>query len=732
MRRWAAFVTVVLALAVALAWSEMRKVDARVGPEPVLNLVADSERELTRLPVAFAPLPDNEEIKIGNELEKSYAAWWRRDGDDAQNRAIEEYLQQVGAKVAAHAHRKLPYRFHYIPGLDFVNAFALPGGPVYVGGGLMALMDTEDELAAVIGHEIEHIDHYHCAERVQVEAALRRVPLGGLIAVPVEVFVAGYSKNQELEADGEGTRLATAASYSPQGAIQMFQAFERVYPTKNQRSDTPPEELSKVALETLEGYFRSHPLNAERIDQIQKMIAARELSARAQTTPFVLAYLFVTERAWRSLEAAQVRPYAFLTWKDKEKREAERVKQYEEARKLASQSLALKTDQPRATEILAVAQFALGDYSAATAAYNKLLPDYPAFADGVGRYADALAEEALVMQQYEKAIRLAKQCLELQPNQPATLKLLAEAQFWVSDFDGAGETCRKLKNMYPDAADKLRAYADGLAASFLAQHKYEEAAKLAAVSLDLSPGQAAALSTLAKAQFALANFQQAAPLYGQLLNIDPSNRDLVRQYADALSASGLTQRTAQEFQAWAAGLQPMALSQATDVRVESAGLMMLTGNNAPAQAIISEARERGSYTISPEALARLGWWYYRAGNSAMSGALTRQALMARPGDVAVRTAAAWVELEQGRFEIAARHFTASVRDTSSDSPLMGRALAHWRAHQIDDALEDFESVTKNAPEWRNPRWVGALFPASVARDVATLDSEWLRRQTARR
>jgi predicted Zn-dependent protease len=733
MRHWAAFATVVMALAAALVWSERRKVEARVGPEPVLNLIADSERELTRLPVAFAPLPDNEEIKIGKDLEKSSAAWWRRDGEGAQNRAVEQYLQQVGAKVAAHAHRKLPYRFHYVPSMDFVNAFALPGGPVFVGGGLMALMDTEDELAAVIGHEIEHIDHYHCAERIQVEAALRRVPLGGLIAVPVEVFVAGYSKTQELEADGEGTKLAAAASYSPQGAIQMFQAFERVYPTKGARSDTPPEELSKVALETLEGYFRSHPLNAERIDQIQKMIAGGQLPAGTQTTPFQLTYMFVTERAWRSLDAALVRPYPFQSWRDKQKREAERVKQFDEARKLASQSLELKTDQPRATEILAVAQFALGDDAAAVAAYNKLLPDYPTFADGVGHYADALAEEALETRQYQKAIRLAKQFLELQPNQPEALKLLAEAQFWTSDFDGAGETCRKLKNMYPEAADKLRVYADGLASTLWAQHKYEEAAKLASLSLDLNPAQAAALSTLAKAQFALANFQQAAATYRQLLETDPFNGDLVRQYADALSASGLNARTARDFQAWTESMQPPALSQATDLRVEAAGLMAMTGNDAPAQAIISEARVRGRMNrISPESLGRLGWWYYRAGNAAMSRTLTRQAVMARPGSVAVRTAAAWVELEQDQFEIATRHFTASVRDTSWNSPIMGRTLAHYRAHQLEDALEDFESVTKNAPEWRNPRWVGALFPASVARDVAALDAEWQRRQPPRR
>jgi hypothetical protein len=57
-----------------------------------------------------------------------------------------------------------------------------------VGGGLLERMDSEDELAAVIGHEIEHIDHYHCAERVPREEALRKIPLGGLVALPIEVF----------------------------------------------------------------------------------------------------------------------------------------------------------------------------------------------------------------------------------------------------------------------------------------------------------------------------------------------------------------------------------------------------------------------------------------------------------------------------------------------------------------------------------------------------------------
>src|SRR5439155_12696882 len=289
MKRWVAFGSVVFVVAGAIVWSEVRKIEAPVGPEPILNFVADGQRELTRLPVAFTPLGDSEEIKIGKQLEESYLTLWPQSGQEAQNRAMEKYVQQVGSRVAANAHRKLPYTFHYIPEPDFINAFALPGGPVFIGGGLMALMNTEDELAAVLGHEIEHIDHFHCAERVQVEAVLRRVPMRELAGVPVEIFAAGYSKSQELEADREATRLAAAASYSPNGAIRIFEAFERVYPTTSKRNGTPQGEFSEIARKTVEGYFRSHPLNTERIDQIQKMIAAGQMPAWSRMTPLPVA-----------------------------------------------------------------------------------------------------------------------------------------------------------------------------------------------------------------------------------------------------------------------------------------------------------------------------------------------------------------------------------------------------------------------------------------------------------
>jgi beta-barrel assembly-enhancing protease len=371
MKRWILLAGIVALGVAAVVVSERRKVDVSASPAALLYLVADTEQELTRMPVHFTRMSDAEEIRIGDELARMY------EGPDnevksASTVAVERYLNQVGAPLARRAHRRLPYRFHYIPGQYMVNAFALPGGHVYVGGGLLALMDSEDELAAVIGHEIEHIDHYHCAERAQQEEALRHIPLGGLVAIPITVFEAGYSKDQELEADREGTRLAVEAGYSPNGAIRMFEAFDRLYQQYRlggqARAKTPQEEVSRVTLETLEGYFRSHPLPSERIAQIQKLIASEGWPARSERD-LAVAYVFWTARAETALKA----------------------KKYQQAEQLAQQSLKTHPDQPEAYEVLARAQFAQAEFAGAASTYRKLLEGTPRKVSYVEAYAMALA-----------------------------------------------------------------------------------------------------------------------------------------------------------------------------------------------------------------------------------------------------------------------------------------------------------------------------------------------------
>jgi predicted Zn-dependent protease len=280
-----ALVVLVLGSLAAIYIAQHRKAEAEVGPAAIVHFIADTEHELSRVPAEATRMSDSEEIAIGDEMVRDHS--WLNEGEQA-NTPMAQYVRRVGLGVAAHAHRKLPYKIHYIEDEGLVNAFALPGGHVFIGSGLVRVMDTEDELAAVLGHEIEHIDHYHCAERYQFEAKLRHLQLGDLAAVaslPLEIFQAGYSKDQELEADREGTRLAVWAGYSPLGAVRLFEAFQAMEEHRSTPSTTPQEEAVRVAMGTLSGYFQSHPFAEERADQIRRMIASEHWEAKQQERP---------------------------------------------------------------------------------------------------------------------------------------------------------------------------------------------------------------------------------------------------------------------------------------------------------------------------------------------------------------------------------------------------------------------------------------------------------------
>jgi predicted Zn-dependent protease len=275
MKRLLLLILVLAAAVGALYYSARHRQEDRVGPEAMLNALADAQREVSRVPAAMTRISDEEEIAIGNTLAGHYASQY-----GLGEAAIQDYVTAVGRKVAGRARRKFDYKFHYVPDEGLVNAFALPGGHVFIGTGMLRLIKTEDELASVLGHEVEHIDNYHCVERYQLKARMHDLPLAELLAIPVELFQAGYGKEQELEADRDGTYLAVMAGYSPLGAVHLFERVGRMH-REQQRipADSPDQELSRVALAGIEGYFRSHPLPEERVNQIQRLIAARKWAA---------------------------------------------------------------------------------------------------------------------------------------------------------------------------------------------------------------------------------------------------------------------------------------------------------------------------------------------------------------------------------------------------------------------------------------------------------------------
>jgi len=291
MKRALALIVVLLVAGASLYFAQRRKREDTVSVNAVVNLAADWQSDLSRAPMHFTRLSDDQEVRIGGELAQEYLS--AQPDQTAEMAAMERYVNEVGTRVATHTRRKLAFRFHLIPDANTINAFALPGGHVFVGQGLLDQMTSEDELAFVLGHEIEHIDHYHAVERVQTEAQLKNLNLDFVAAIaqlPVSLWQVGYSKQQEFEADREGLRIAAAAGYSPGGAINLLERWTKLHGEYVIHSETPTGELSQLAIDGLRGYFRTHPLPSERLEQVNEVMAQDHLGMSKPLKPFHVEY----------------------------------------------------------------------------------------------------------------------------------------------------------------------------------------------------------------------------------------------------------------------------------------------------------------------------------------------------------------------------------------------------------------------------------------------------------
>lgn len=162
-----------------------------------------------------------------------------------QTRKIDGYLQRVGDQVAAHAQRKLPYQFRFDPDPGFKSAVALPGGQIFVGGGILAYLDSEDQLAAVLGHEIEHVALNHCRDRLIRVLSDQHLSADDAEKLDIELLMPGYEHDNEFAADREGVKLAMEAGYSANGAIRLLQTFlvlARQMPHRQSESEKNLEE----------------------------------------------------------------------------------------------------------------------------------------------------------------------------------------------------------------------------------------------------------------------------------------------------------------------------------------------------------------------------------------------------------------------------------------------------------------------------------------------------------
>jgi beta-barrel assembly-enhancing protease len=182
------------------------------------------------------------------------------------------YVDHIGQKIAATTSRSdLEWHFYVVNTSD-VNAFALPGGFIYVNRGLIEQADKLDQLAGTIGHEIGHVVRRHAVEQmkkqtganigVSLACTLTHICQNAVTQVVVNAagsaLFAKYSRADEAEADSEAVVNVVAAGYDPRGIPELFQILMR------ERQRAPSK---------LDAFFASHPLEESRITATEHQIA---------------------------------------------------------------------------------------------------------------------------------------------------------------------------------------------------------------------------------------------------------------------------------------------------------------------------------------------------------------------------------------------------------------------------------------------------------------------------
>lgn len=221
----------------------------------------------------FVMMSEDSEINIGRTNHPKIIAEYGRYEDEA----LQQYVKSVGEKLAIVSHRKdLVYRFTVLDSPE-INAFALPGGYIYITRGLMAYLNSEAELAAVLGHEIGHVTARH---GVRQQSAAQVANIGytiGAILVPQlrggpsqdllnmmgGALLSGYGREHELESDGLGAEYLARAGYDPKAMLDVIRVL------KNQASFAESEAKRQgKEPRVYHGVFASHPDNDTRLQSV--------------------------------------------------------------------------------------------------------------------------------------------------------------------------------------------------------------------------------------------------------------------------------------------------------------------------------------------------------------------------------------------------------------------------------------------------------------------------------
>jgi len=223
----------------------------------------------------------SDEIKLGREAQKQV-----RESTPQVGGATAAYVGSVGRQLAAKAGGpKYPYGFSVANYRD-LNAFALPGGPVWVNRGVLQAARTEAQVAGVLAHEIAHVARRHAAQQIS-KGVIANGLLGLLGAVlgnaggartaqtGAQVLAGGYmmkfSRDDEREADRVGADILRRAGWDPRGMLEFMQIL------REQAGRDPG---------SVEVFLSSHPSPAERVNQLRTQLSRVKVVGRRDSAAF--------------------------------------------------------------------------------------------------------------------------------------------------------------------------------------------------------------------------------------------------------------------------------------------------------------------------------------------------------------------------------------------------------------------------------------------------------------
>lgn len=219
--------------------------------------------------LGLALLPEETEIELGQQL----AAEVEQQQALLDDEEVQAYVASIAAPLVAASQRDrggIEYRVRVLDDAKQVNAFALPGGPIFVYSGLLLLAENEAEVAGVLAHEIGHVVARHSANRLATQMGISLLASIALGEEPGELArlaadlagagaMAAFSREDERESDKYGVAYTMAAGYDPRGLVTFFGKLLKLEGGAHRS--------------TFEGLLASHPATQERIADLEKRIA---------------------------------------------------------------------------------------------------------------------------------------------------------------------------------------------------------------------------------------------------------------------------------------------------------------------------------------------------------------------------------------------------------------------------------------------------------------------------